>query len=152
MSAPRSAIVVGGGLVGLLTAAELLQRGLHVTVLDSGEFARQASWAGGGILSPLAPWQEPEAITKLAALSMPRTQAWVEQFTADHGPDCELWTCGMRIMSPPQEAIQWAKRTRTTVVQEQSSLFLPDVAQLRTPRYGRAVVAWLDAHGADLCT
>lgn len=150
MSAPRSAIVVGGGLVGLLTAAELLQRGLRVTVLESGEFARQASWAGGGILSPLAPWQEPEAITKLTALSVPRTQAWVTDIAAGYGRNCEYWVCGMRVDGENAEAEQWLKNQflRYTICGD--SVVLPDVGQLRTPRYGQRMVAWLRANGAQL--
>lgn len=150
MTAPGSAIVVGGGLVGLSTAAELIQRGVDVTVLDAGEFARQASWAGGGILSPLAPWSEPAAVTHLTTRSLPLTQQWTERLQQEPGIDCEFWRCGMRIVDAPQQAIAWSLEARASTELDGDDLVLPDVAQLRTPRYGRGLVAWLRARGARL--
>ncbi|MEK6750073.1 MAG: FAD-dependent oxidoreductase, partial [Pseudomonadota bacterium] len=41
----ESAIVVGGGLIGLLTARELVSRGVHVSVIEKGDVGRAASWA-----------------------------------------------------------------------------------------------------------
>ncbi|PIE42572.1 MAG: glycine oxidase ThiO, partial [Gammaproteobacteria bacterium] len=49
-------IVVGGGIIGLLTAKELLNDGLSVMLIDKQAPGREASWAGGGIVSPLYPW------------------------------------------------------------------------------------------------
>ncbi|MDP1679330.1 MAG: FAD-dependent oxidoreductase, partial [Candidatus Nitrotoga sp.] len=45
-------LIIGGGVAGLSTAQRLLQQGALVTVLERGEVGREASWAGGGILSP----------------------------------------------------------------------------------------------------
>lgn len=49
---PRTAIVVGAGVVGLSTAWFLQDRGLHVTVVDRGEVGSGASWGNAGWLSP----------------------------------------------------------------------------------------------------
>lgn len=150
MSGPKSAIIVGGGLVGLLTAAELLRRGLQVTVFDSGEFAQQASWAGGGILSPLAPWDEPRGITELAALSVPLTKAWVIEIAANHGPDCEYWVSGLRVVGETERAVPWLDTHSMRYRVDGDAVELPDVAQLRTPRYGKRILAWLLENGASL--
>lgn len=48
-------IVVGGGVIGLSCAYELARKGRSVTVLDRSEPAREASWAGAGMLPPGAP-------------------------------------------------------------------------------------------------
>ena len=45
-------IVIGGGVVGLATAYELAGQGVAVRVFDKGQFGREASWAGAGILPP----------------------------------------------------------------------------------------------------
>ncbi|HEY9135684.1 MAG TPA: FAD-dependent oxidoreductase, partial [Pseudomonadales bacterium] len=50
-------VVIGAGIMGLLTARELVQQGAEVTVLDKGKVGAEASWAGGGIVSPLYPWR-----------------------------------------------------------------------------------------------
>ena len=45
-------LIIGGGLIGLSLAWELAQRGKRVQVIDRGALAREASWAGAGILPP----------------------------------------------------------------------------------------------------
>ncbi|MCG5516184.1 MULTISPECIES: FAD-binding oxidoreductase [unclassified Ectothiorhodospira] len=66
-------IVVGGGLIGMLSARMLHDQGLDVTLLDRQEPGQEASWAGGGILSPLYPWRFPDPVTKLASLTQAST-------------------------------------------------------------------------------
>ena len=49
---PRSAIVVGAGIVGLSTAWFLQERGVEVTVVDRTGMATGASWANAGWIAP----------------------------------------------------------------------------------------------------
>ena len=49
---PRSAIVVGGGIVGLSTAWFLQERGVDVSVVDRTGVAACASWGNGGWIAP----------------------------------------------------------------------------------------------------
>lgn len=49
---PRSAIVVGAGIVGLSTAWFLQERGLDVTVVDRGGVTARASWGNAGWIAP----------------------------------------------------------------------------------------------------
>ena len=63
-------LIVGGGVVGLTSAQVLLQAGYRVTLVERGTVGREASWAGGGILSPLCPWDYQEAVTRLAQRGM----------------------------------------------------------------------------------
>lgn len=51
-TAPRRAVVVGAGMVGLATAWFLRERGLEVTVLDRAGVAAGSSWGNAGWLSP----------------------------------------------------------------------------------------------------
>ena len=62
-------IIVGGGLMGLLSAYCLHESGASVIVLEKNKVGKEASWAGGGILSPLYPWQYPNAVNDLATYS-----------------------------------------------------------------------------------
>lgn len=49
---PRSAIVVGAGIVGLATAWFLQERGVDVTVVDRSGVAAGASWGNAGWVAP----------------------------------------------------------------------------------------------------
>lgn len=58
-TAPRSAIVIGAGMVGLATALDLTRRGVAVTVLDregvaAGASLGNAGWISPGLAMPLA--------------------------------------------------------------------------------------------------
>ena len=59
------AIVIGGGVIGLLSARELRRRGLDVTLVERDRPGRQASWASAGILNASHPQDDsPEAALK----------------------------------------------------------------------------------------
>ncbi|WP_165679312.1 NAD(P)/FAD-dependent oxidoreductase, partial [Metapseudomonas otitidis] len=59
-------IVVGAGVLGLLSALQLVEAGWKVTLVERSTTGREASWAGGGIVSPLYPWRYSAAVTALA--------------------------------------------------------------------------------------
>ncbi|MBN6039012.1 FAD-binding oxidoreductase [Amycolatopsis sp. 195334CR] len=68
---PRTAVVVGAGIVGLSTAWFLQEHGVRVTVLDRTGVAAGASWGNAGWLSPglAIPLNEPSVLrTGLASL------------------------------------------------------------------------------------
>lgn len=52
-------IVVGGGIIGLLTAWYLNRAGKSTLLIEKGRIGQESSWAGGGILSPLYPDRYP---------------------------------------------------------------------------------------------
>ena len=45
--------IIGGGIIGLCSARELWLAGESVVIIDRQTVSKEASWAGGGILSPL---------------------------------------------------------------------------------------------------
>src|SRR3954469_16592871 len=49
------AIVIGGGVIGMLCARELKRRGLDVTLVERDQPGKQASWASAGILTAAHP-------------------------------------------------------------------------------------------------
>jgi D-amino-acid dehydrogenase len=63
-------LIIGGGLIGLATAQVLVERGVHVRVLEAREgVGLEASFANGGLLTPSMPepWNGPGAHRHLAA-------------------------------------------------------------------------------------
>ena len=69
-------VVVGGGVMGLLSALELAKAGRSVVLLERQDAGRESSWAGGGIVSPLYPWRYAPAVGALAY--------WSQDFYPSH--------------------------------------------------------------------
>lgn len=144
-----STVILGAGVSGLSTALALLKRGHAVTLLDRGTAGGESSWAGGGILSPLLPWDYAEAVTSLALRSMAAYAGWVADIEAISGRDAEFWRCGMLALdvADPEQALAWCAAHGMTAksgypqtvalpssVSGQNPVWLPEVAQVRNPR------------------
>ena len=97
MSRSADVRVIGGGIVGLATAWELVQRGMHVEVFDAPAGSRQASWAGGGILSDLPPGSADVRLKALLDDSLARYPLWCETLREASGIDPQYWRCGARV-------------------------------------------------------
>lgn len=105
----HNVIIIGAGVSGLSAAFSLLQRGYRVTLLDRGAVGRESSWAGGGILSPLLPWDYAGPVSALALRSMADYADWVADIEAISGRDAEFWRCGMLALdvAEPDQALNW---------------------------------------------
>lgn len=130
-------LVVGGGVIGLLSALELRARGADVVLYDAGAASPSASWAGGGILSPLFPWRYSNAMNTLCIDALERFQVLSEQIVDAGGKDPEVSRCGMLALcgDEPAGVAQWARRFH----QEQSPIdgqgyWLPKVGNIRNGR------------------
>ncbi len=104
--------VIGGGLLGMLTARELALAGRSVVLLERNAVGRESSWAGGGILSPLHPWRYPDAVTQLARWGQSRYPELCRALAHDTGIDPEWTQSGLLWLSTQEkpEALAWASR------------------------------------------
>src|SRR5687768_14829441 len=85
------AVIVGGGVIGLSVARELALRGLrNVTVIERGEFGKEASWAAGGILAPQVEADRPDEFFELARASRDLYPAFVRALQDETGIDVQL--------------------------------------------------------------
>lgn len=157
-------LVVGGGLLGMLSAYELAQAGMRVTLLERGRTGQESSWAGGGILSPLYPWRYPDAVNELACWGQARYQALAESLLEQSGIDPEWRQSGLLMLGDAEqaEATAWAGRygvalevladdaiSHEPAIQGycDGALWMPDIAQIRNPRLLAALRTVLEQHG-----
>ena len=88
-------IVIGGGVIGLMSAWRLAQAGLSVVVLEKGKPASESSSAALGVLSPQADANRPSDFLKLAQSSLSRFSSVAEELGSESGIDIELRQEGM---------------------------------------------------------
>ncbi|MCH2152171.1 MAG: FAD-dependent oxidoreductase [Phycisphaerales bacterium] len=66
-------IIIGGGIIGLLSGRELLRRGHGVTILEAGDLSNSASTGNAGVISPgHAPIPTPEVASKAIRMMVDR--------------------------------------------------------------------------------
>jgi glycine oxidase len=145
-------LIVGGGVIGLSSALELARQGAGVTVLERGVCGGESSWAGGGILSPLLPWDYSSAVTDLTQLSCRLFPEWVGRVAEISGIDPEYRVSGMRVMPPfdADMAMSWCAEHGVRLEQDGEGLWLPDVAQVRNPRLIKALRLALERMGVRI--
>ena len=172
MSVHSEILIVGAGVVGLTTALKLAERGVSVTLLDRQLVGREASWAGAGMLPPGNP---ASAVTPEARLRSYSHALWPE-FAADlsdrTGIDTGYHICGaIEVCSHDQQDeffqhnAQWqaegirVERISAHEVQQhvadmdarfENAIFLPDFAQVRNPRYLKALKAACLQRGVEI--
>jgi len=156
-------LVIGGGIVGLLSAFELTLRRRKVVVVDAFQNSPPASWAGGGILSPLYAWRYPDAMTQLTVDAMTRIRRLlgVLATSGSAGIAGLLHEGGMWVQAPPAErdkAHAWAERwgvlaesrTAGSLMAECAAgegLFFPELGNIRNPRLLKLLRAYLIRKG-----
>ncbi|MDX8397652.1 MAG: glycine oxidase ThiO [Mariprofundaceae bacterium] len=167
-------VIVGGGVIGCLTACFLKQRGANVTLLERGHTGQEASWAGAGILSPIHPWRYPNQFSHIVNASLDLYPDLQAQLFEQSGIDIQWHRSGMLIpcfetdvIDHQKDAIAWSKQFNWSLETLnaaqalhlepclnqailQSGLYWPEVAQLRNPRLMQAVLAWMKKLGVDL--
>ena len=159
-------VIIGGGAIGLALAWELARHGRRVQVVDRGQLGREASWAGAGILSPASREHATHPYDQLRGLASELHSQWADELQRITGIDTGYRRCGglhlARTQGEAAALAAWASVLREEGVRAEAigrdelrelepalaaerlvgrSLFLPDEAQLRNPRYLQALVA-----------
>lgn len=169
---PRVAIV-GGGIIGCLTAWRLRLLGARPVVLERGSLGDEASWAGAGILSPIHPWLYPDAFSALVNASLALYPGYVQALEQaagmpvewrrnglmipcfpddrfDHGPQASDWSS--RFGWPLERLSADEARAREPALSPEISgaLLWPEVGQVRNPRLLQATQLAMRAAGVEL--
>lgn len=168
MKASSDVIVIGGGALGMLSARCLAAAGRKVVLLERSRAGYGTSRAGGGIMSPLTPWDVAAPVARLAEQSLPLLPALVAALAQDTGIDSEYRVTGViyldcaelesalafcRRQGRPAELLDESSLARVAPAARRTpgpSLLLPDVAQLRNPRFLDALKADLQRRGVEV--
>lgn len=152
-------LIVGGGVIGLFMAKELASAGASVSLVEKGECGREASWAGGGIVSPLYPWRYDKAVTALAKEAQRCYPEIVQSLLSETGIDAELEQTGLLMLDADDasQALEWSqiydsrmepidasaiyKREPQLASGFKHGLWMPDIANVRNPQLLKALVA-----------
>ena len=159
-------IIVGGGIIGMLTALELHAASVDVLVIERGPLGGESSWAGGGIISPLHPWRYGTPVNQLAEISKTIYPSLAQQLQQESGVDCELLTSGLLYtgLEDQHDAESWARTWSVPMqiltnpgqvhgIEPQvnpvidSGLWLPNIMQIRNPKLVKALKGSFEARG-----
>ncbi|MBX8535583.1 glycine oxidase ThiO [Pseudomonas cichorii] len=154
-------VIVGGGVIGLLTAFNLAAEVASVVLVDRSSVGQESSWAGGGIVSPLYPWRYSPAVTALAHWSQDFYPHLAERLFARTGVDPEVHKTGLYWLDldDEQQALDWAAREQRPLSSVDVSavhdavpalgqgysraIYMADVANVRNPRLVKSLKAAL---------
>ncbi len=160
-------IIIGGGVIGLLTAYELNRAGAKVTVLERSSIGSESSWAGGGILSPLSPWRYSEPVSALAHWSQQHYASFCQTLFNETSIDPEWTQNGLLMLDSDEQkmAIKWAIRHKAHIEKlhagdiscceplvklKSNALWMPNVAQVRNPQLLKSLKALLTQNSVHL--
>ena len=161
--------IIGAGISGLMTALELVEQGCSVDIFDHAQAGQAASWAGGGILSPMYPWRYPFEVNQLAQYGKSLYHAWNEKLSPITGIDFQIHDTGMLIFDQddfeiglnyatqhhePMQRCDQLNRTQLEQVNPhisqhfQQAIYFPELSNIRNPRVIKSLVAYLKQHAS----
>ncbi|MDQ6988934.1 MAG: glycine oxidase ThiO, partial [Mariprofundaceae bacterium] len=159
-------VVIGAGIIGLLTGLRLKQQGVDVLILEKSKVGQESSWAGAGILCPIHPWLYPDIFTDLVNASLDLYPALEAELQRETGHDIQRMQSGLLIPCFATDKIQhqtaaelWSRkfgwnmqrlnaeeaREKLPILSSDISeaLYWQDVCQVRNPELLTAVLLYL---------
>lgn len=156
-------LIIGGGVIGMMTALQLADAGQQVTLVERGECGKEASWAGGGIVSPLYPWRYDTAVSQLSRWSEGVYPSLALRLLEETGIDPEYRQKGLLYLNvdDAEDALNWARQLGKPLervgkdfvghkepgvaMAADSALWMPTLGSVRNPRLAKALKTRLAA-------
>ena len=168
-------LLIGGGVIGLSLAYELVQRGQRVCILDRSAVGRATSWAAAGIFPP-ASTTSTDPVERFCDFSNRLHEQWATQLRADTGIDTGYRQCGA-VYVARNDALALELRASAAMARSRGIRFeelsdrevsnlepalrtadlcaaflAPDESQLRSPRHLKALEAACAKRGVQMIT
>lgn len=128
--------VVGGGVIGCAVARAAAREGLSTIVFERGRIGREATWAAGGMLSPLGESHEPDApLLELGVESLRLYPEFVGAVEEESGRNVDFVRWG-KLEVAPDAAAETRLRERTAWQRERGHRVRwldPDAVREREP-------------------
>ncbi|TLS67676.1 glycine oxidase ThiO [Mariprofundus erugo] len=165
--------VIGGGVVGCLTALYLHRLGAKPVVIERGRTGQESSWAGAGILCPIHPWLYPDSLSHFVDYSLNLYPALNRDLYHLTGMSIQWRKSGLMIplfsddrVNHQAQAIAWSQQfgwqldllNRQQAVDAEptlspevdGALLWPEVGQVRNPRLLQAARKALELSGVEI--
>ena len=167
MAAQRDVLIIGGGAIGLTTAYFLARDGVRVAVADKGEFGRESSWAGAGIIYPANLETATTPLNRLLGLSTSLYPTLSRELAEVSGIDNGFRICGgvelqsgidkATVRTWRMEGIRFESLTGSELHSLEPAFaegleggyLLPDMAQVRNPRHLQALRIACESLGVE---
>jgi glycine oxidase len=166
-------VIVGGGVIGLSIAYALAREGIRPAILDRRELGREASWAGAGLIPPVAERTSENPAAALRSWSARLYPRWSADLEEETGVDIGYRRTGgvdVAWTDREEQALhsasgQWRtegiayeqlvpgdyRRAEPALNPELKAVYyLPDRSQVRNPRLLRALIAAVSLRGGRL--
>ena len=148
--------VVGGGVIGCISAIEIKKKGFDVTVFDQSFIGHGSSWAAGGILFPLMPWDYLKKVYDLCKSSAQYYEQLSKDLIHKTGIDPQFQESGLTIIDPLniEEIQKWCRQnnieTSINKTTCQRKIILKKIFQIRPPRLMKALRKYMETIGINI--
>ena len=152
----RKIAVVGGGVIGCISAIEIKKKGFDVTVFDQSKIGHGSSWASGGILFPLMPWDYLKKVYDLCRSSAQYYEQLSKDLIHKTGIDPQFQESGLTIIDPLNidEIQKWCKQnnieTSINKISHKRNIILKKIFQIRPPRLMKALRKYMENIGINI--
>lgn len=161
-------IVVGGGLVGALTASVLSAAGARVHLFERGSPGHDVGGSGCGVLSRVRPWLQPDCVTVLTRWTQDAFPDFIDDLEDYAGIDTEYQYGGVLVADGTgcDVALDWSTRSGIEVAclhgevinqcvpaidhPPPSAIFMPEIARINPARLMAALIRGLTMEGAKI--
>jgi glycine oxidase len=120
----KRVIIIGGGIVGCLSALEFKKKGFDVTIIEKSNIGHESSSAAAGILYPLMPWKYDDALYELSLGSSEFYAELSKKILKDFNKDIEYIKSGLLLLPPynEDEFLKWSKKSKTIFLKKNNSI------------------------------
>ena len=150
------AVIIGGGVVGCVTAIKLKESGYDVTIVDKSVVGEESSAAGAGIIFPLMPWNYESRVFDLCSGALTFYKNLSIKLIKAGFEDPEFIESGMICIDPldKNEIMQWGKKNNFRINEysfnNRPSYELPKVAQINPKKLMKSLKQYILMLGIEL--